>query len=273
MGFSNVTPNEFTFSTNFKACSFLGVLTNGMQIHGLCGKMGFEWFPVVGNSIIDMYSRCGRISEAARMFSIMPLRSLISWNAMIAGYALEGMGDECLFLFQEMQMQGEVPDEFTFTSMLKACTGLEAVREGTQIHAFLIAKGFPLSVQTIVSGALIDLYVKCGYLTEAQKVFNQVEQKSVVSWMVLILGYAHEGNPSEAMDLFRQLRKSSLRVDGFVLSSVMAAATRSSEGLEELQSSHGDDVGGNRDGDQLRTQGRRPPRIKVQKKTTTGGEV
>ncbi|KAK2983090.1 hypothetical protein RJ640_022576 [Escallonia rubra] len=221
MGFSNVAPNEFTFSTNFKACSFLGVLTNGMQIHGLCSKMGFEWFPVVGNSIIDMYSRCSRISEAAQMFSIMPLRSLISWNAMIAGYALEGMGDKCLLLFQEMQMQGEVPDEFTFTSTLKACAGLEAVQEGTQIHAFLIAKGFPLSVQTIVSGALIDLYVKCGYLTEAQKVFNQVEQKSVVSWMALILGYAHKGNLSESMDLFRQLRKSSLRVDGFVLSSVM----------------------------------------------------
>lgn len=112
MGYSDIKPNEFTFSTNFKACSFLNIPANGMQIHGLCARTGFEWFPVVANSIMDMYSRCGRITEAAQMFDLMPIRSLISWNAMIAGYALEGMGDQSLLLFQKMQKQGEIPDDF-----------------------------------------------------------------------------------------------------------------------------------------------------------------
>lgn len=130
MGSSEVKPNEFTFSTNVKACGFLGVPENGVQIHGLCCKNGFEWFPVVGNSLIDMYSKCGRITEAACMFDIMPFRSVISWNAMIAGYALAEMGDKSLLLFQEMQVQGEIPDEFTFTSTLKACSGLGAIAKG-----------------------------------------------------------------------------------------------------------------------------------------------
>lgn len=222
MGYTDIKPNEFTFSTNFKACGFLNIPANGMQIHGLCARTGFEWFPVVANSIMGMYSRCGRITEAAQMFDLMPIRSLISWNAMIAGYALEGMGDQSLLLFQKMEKQGEIPDDFTFTSTLKACSSLGAIEEGTQIHAYLITRGFPFSVQAIVSGALVDLYVKSGCLFEARKVFDQLEQKSVISWSALILGYAQQGNLKEAMDLFRQLRESNIQVDGFVLSSMIS---------------------------------------------------
>lgn len=221
MGGSDVKPNEFTFSTNFKACGFLSIAENGMQIHGSAIRTGFEWFPVVGNSIMDMYSKCGRISEAAQVFDLMPFRNVVSWNAMIAGYGLVGMGDESIFLFRDMQKHGEMPDDFTFTSTLKACNDLGAIREGTQVHAYLLTRGFPFSVHATVAGALVNLYAKNGRLFEAHQVFNQLEQKSVISWSALILGYAHGGNLTEAMDLFRRLRESGSQVDGFVLSSMM----------------------------------------------------
>ncbi|OIT27614.1 PREDICTED: putative pentatricopeptide repeat-containing protein At3g15130 [Nicotiana attenuata] len=218
---ANVRPNEFTLSTNLKACGSIGALENGRQIHGLCGKSGFEKYPVVGNSIIDMYSRCGKIGEAENMFHEMPERSLITWNVMIAGYATGGFGDKSLFLFKQMQEQGEIPDEFTFASTLKACSGFKAVREGSQIHGFLITRGFLVSSQKVIAGALIDLYVKSGNLFEAQKLFSQLEQKSVISWTTLMVGNAQEGKLPEAMDLFKQLRESSIEYDGFVLSSMM----------------------------------------------------
>ncbi|KAI5669365.1 hypothetical protein M9H77_19218 [Catharanthus roseus] len=221
MTYSYEKPNEFTFSTNFKACGILGFPERGMQIHSLCSKSGYEWYPVVANSIIDMYSRCGRIADAALMFQAMPTRSVISWNVMITGYALEGKGEKSLLLFRSMQKQGEIPDEFTYTSTLKACSGSGALHQGTQIHAFLIVSGFPLQAQKIISGALIDLYVNCGHLAEAHKVFNQVELKSVISWTMLIVGYAQEGKLSLAMNLFRELTESSNPVDEFVLSSMI----------------------------------------------------
>ncbi|XP_062163320.1 putative pentatricopeptide repeat-containing protein At3g15130 [Alnus glutinosa] len=221
MGSSGIKPNEFTFSTNLKASWILGIPENGMQIHSVCTKTGFQWVPAVANSIIDMYSRCGRISDAAQMFDSMPVRNLITWNAMIAGYALERSGDRALLLFQKMQEQGEIPDEFTYTSTLKACSSLGAMQEGTQIHASLIARGFPFSVQTTIAGALVDLYVKCSDLIKARRVFDQIEEKNVISWSSLILGYAQEGDLLEAMDLFRHLRESKHQVDGFVLSSLM----------------------------------------------------
>lgn len=221
MGSSEIKPNEFTLSTNLKASGILGIIKNGMQIHGVCAKTGFEWVPAVANSIIDMYSKCGRISEAARLFNIMPVRDLISWNAMIAGYALEGIGDRALLLFRKMQEQGEVPDEFTYTSTLKACSGLGAMREGSQMHASLITRGFPCSIQTTIAGALVDMYAKCRNLFKAHRVFDQIELKNVISWSALILGYAQEGNLPEAMDLFRQLRENQHQVDGFILSGLM----------------------------------------------------
>nr|XP_043637114.1 putative pentatricopeptide repeat-containing protein At3g15130 [Erigeron canadensis]XP_043637115.1 putative pentatricopeptide repeat-containing protein At3g15130 [Erigeron canadensis]XP_043637116.1 putative pentatricopeptide repeat-containing protein At3g15130 [Erigeron canadensis]XP_043637117.1 putative pentatricopeptide repeat-containing protein At3g15130 [Erigeron canadensis] len=223
MGGSLVKPNEFTFSTSFKACGFVGVAENGMQIHGWCCKTGFEGFSVVGNSMIYMYSKCGRVDVAARVFDVMPERNLITWNAIIAGYAVGCNGDKSLLLFKEMQVEGkQVPDEFTFTSTLKACASIGEVSAGREIHGFLILSGFPLSQETIVSGSLVDLYAKCGYLCDAQKVFDQVERKSVISWTTLVIGYAQEGNLSKAMESYRELRKSNIPIDGFVLSSVMA---------------------------------------------------
>lgn len=221
MGQSAVEPNEFTLSTNLKASGILGIAENGTQIHGVCAKSGFEWLPVVANSIIDMYSKCDRISEAARMFKVMPVKNLISWNAMIAGYTLKRHGEEALNLFRKMKERGEIPDEYTYSSILKACNCLGAVREGTQIHASLVIQGFPYLVQSTVSGALIDLYVKCMCIVEARRVFDRIEPKNVISWNSLILGYAQEDNLPEAMDFFQQLRERKHQVDGFVLSSLI----------------------------------------------------
>ncbi|XP_020212802.1 putative pentatricopeptide repeat-containing protein At3g15130 [Cajanus cajan] len=221
MGRTNVTPNEFTLSTSLKASGVLGIPKNGMQIHGVCAKSCFDRVPVVGNSMIDMYSKCGMVSEAAKVFNTLPVRNVISWNAMIAVYTHEGNGEMALNLFREMQQNRDVPDGYTYSSSLKACSGASAVGEGMQIHAALIRHGFPYLAQPAVAGALVDLYVKCRRVAEARRVFDRIEEKSVMSWSTLILGYAHEDDLAEAMDLFRELRESRQRMDGFVLSSLI----------------------------------------------------
>lgn len=223
MGYSNVNHNEYTPSMNIKACGVLGALETGKQIQAACYKTGLDLYPAVGNSIIDMYFRFKRIDEAQQMFDEMPVRGLITWNSIISGYAnFEDMGKKSLNFLQEMQEHGEMPNDFTFSSALKACRLLGAVREGKQIHGFLITKGYSISAHTVLAGALIDLYAQCGYLSEAREIFSKMEAKTMISWGALILGYARKGDLSAAMDLFRQLRWSSICLESVVLSSIIS---------------------------------------------------
>ncbi|XP_074280465.1 putative pentatricopeptide repeat-containing protein At3g15130 [Silene latifolia] len=221
MGFSDVRPNEYTFSACFKASGLLGIPENGMQLHSLCLKDGFDKFSVVGNSLIDMYVKCGAISRAAQLFDEMNLRDRVAWNTIIAGYSSHGDGKVSIYLFSEMQKQRVMPDEFTLTSVLKACATIKAIASGTQIHAALITRGFLISAHVPLIGALIDLYVKCGYLPEARKLFDHMEDRSLVSWASLVLGYAQGGDLLESMSLLRELRVSGIQVDSFTLSGLI----------------------------------------------------
>ncbi|KAF5179892.1 Pentatricopeptide repeat-containing protein, partial [Thalictrum thalictroides] len=222
MGYSGIKPNEFTFSTSLKACIVVGIPENGTQVHLFCAKTGFESMPVVGNSIIDMYSKFGKVEEAIRHFDQMPYKNLITWNVMIAGHAHEGYGKKSLSLFPRMQEQGEIPDEYTFVSLLKACSGHGAICEGRQIHASLVTRGFQISGMTILASALVDFYVKCRCMSEAWHIFNHIVQKNVICWTAIIVGCSQEGNIHDAMELFKQIRKTEIQVDSFILSTMIS---------------------------------------------------
>ncbi|KAK4770057.1 hypothetical protein SAY87_030589 [Trapa incisa] len=222
MTFSHVRPNDFTLSTALKASGMSGVLECGLQVQGLSVKLGFDSACVVGNCAIDMYSKCWKIDEAERVFWGMPFRNLISWNVMIAGYVLVENGYMALALFRKMREGREIPDDYTFASMFKACSSLGAFLEGSQMHGFLITIGFPILSRAAVAGAIVDFYIKCGYISEARKMFDQIEEKNIITWSALILGYAQGDNLSNAMDLFTLLRlESPEEVDGFVISSLI----------------------------------------------------
>ncbi|KAL1202475.1 putative pentatricopeptide repeat-containing protein [Cardamine amara subsp. amara] len=223
MGRQGVYPNEFTLSTNLKACGLLNALEKGLQIHGFCLKIGFEMMIEVGNSLLDLYSKCGRINEAEKVFIGMVDKSLISWNAMIAGFVHAGYGSRALATFGMMQEANiwERPDEFTLTSLLKACSSIGMIHGGKQIHGFLVRSGFHFPSSATITGSLVDLYVKCGNLFSARKAFDQIKEKAMISWSSLILGYAQEGDFVEAMGLFKRLRELNSQIDSFVLSSII----------------------------------------------------
>lgn len=223
MGRQGIYPNEFTFSTNLKVCGMLNAIEKGLQIHGFCLKIGFEMMVEVGNSLVDMYSKCGRIDEAEKVFRWMVDRSLISWNAMIAGYVHAGYGSRALATFGMMQEAKikERPDEFTLTSLLKACSSTGMIHAGKQIHGFLVRSGFHCPSSATITGSLVDLYVKCGNLFSARKAFDQIKEKTMISWSSVILGYAQEGDFVEAMGLFKRLQELNSQIDSFVLSSII----------------------------------------------------
>eukprot|EP00249_Psilotum_nudum_P020700 c27812_g4_i3 orf=2-265(+) len=81
-----------------------------------------------------MYAKCGSLEEAHRVFDKLPNRNVISWGAMITGYALHGHGLSALELSQRMQQEGIEPDRVAFLSILKACGSIGAIEQGRLIH-------------------------------------------------------------------------------------------------------------------------------------------
>ncbi|CAO1943510.1 unnamed protein product [Urochloa humidicola] len=220
---SEAAPNEYTLSASLKTCCVAGDTGAGVRIHGLCVRTGYEEHHVVANSLVLMYSKGGRIGDARRVFDGIRFRNLVTWNAMISGYAHAGRGRDALAMFREMQqlVEGEqLADEFTFASLLKACSGLGAPRQGAQVHAAMTARGLLLS-NAILAGALVDLYAKCRCLPAAMRVLESLETKNAVQWTAVVVGHAQEGRVTEAMELFRRFWRSGVGADAHVLSSVV----------------------------------------------------
>jgi pentatricopeptide repeat protein len=119
---------------------------------------------------------------------------------MIAGYAQDGQGKQALDLFCQMHRAGAKPNQFTFASFLRACTGLVSLEQGMQVHAFASKTGFGLDM--FVGSALVDMYAKCGDIEDARKVFDEMLEKNAVSWTAMIAGYAQNGFVDEALVLF-----------------------------------------------------------------------
>ncbi|GAV78346.1 LOW QUALITY PROTEIN: PPR domain-containing protein/PPR_2 domain-containing protein/DYW_deaminase domain-containing protein, partial [Cephalotus follicularis] len=265
MGLAGVKPNEFTFSTNIKACGVTSVSENGMQIHGLCVKTGFDLVTVVGNSIIDMYGKCGRINEAARMFYLMPDRNLISWNAMIGGYITAGYAEnalllfifdqietenviswsalilgyaqagnleEALDLFRQLRDRGIQVDGFVLSSMMGVFADFALVEQGKQMHAYNIK--VPAGLEISVCNSILDMYLKGGLMDDAEKHFNEMPVRNLISWTVMITGYGKHGLGREAIRLFKKMQSQNIEPDDVTYLAILSACSHSGL-IEESQ--------------------------------------
>eukprot|EP00249_Psilotum_nudum_P015890 c25573_g1_i1 orf=605-1504(+) len=153
---STVKCSKYIYVSVLKACTQTGNLSQGRLIHGQIIEHGLNSDVFIGSTLIDMYAKCGNLKEACNVFDKLPTRDVVTWGAMIAGYALHGHGDSALELFQKMQEKGTKPDIVTFLSALKACGSIGAIEQGRLIHDQIIHSGLKLDVP--IRTALVDMY-------------------------------------------------------------------------------------------------------------------
>eukprot|EP01018_Ginkgo_biloba_P018484 Gb_38129 [translate_table: standard] len=214
-------PNKFTFPFVLKACAGLSALKEGKEIHDCIVRTGFESDIFVGNSLVDMYCKCGSVEFARELFDKMPKRDVVSWNAMIGGYANKGKADEALTLFRQMQLADAKPNSVTMVSVLLACAQLAALQHGKWIHAYIIRSGIEIDV--FVATALVDMYAKCGSVEIARHLFDTMSKRNAVSWSAIIAGYAQNGYASEALTLFYQMLLTNMKPNPMTMVSVLQA--------------------------------------------------
>ncbi|OMO85746.1 hypothetical protein CCACVL1_10022 [Corchorus capsularis] len=124
-----VEPNSFTYSSALKACAKLEAVSQGKLIHSFANKTPASSNVFVGSSLIHMYAKCGLVSEAFRVFDSMPERNLVSWKAMIMGYARNGLCQEALQLMYRMEAEGFEVDDYILATVLTACGDIERDEE------------------------------------------------------------------------------------------------------------------------------------------------
>eukprot|EP00253_Pinus_taeda_P011617 PITA_11617 len=219
----NVTPNCVTAAIVLQACAHLASMQQGMSIHGYILRRHLEVDVFVGNSLIDMYVKCGNMEMAQRVFDKMLRSDVVSWSAMITGYTQSGHAKEALSLFQKMQLEGLRPNSFTMASVLPACAHLKVFPEGKCIHGCIIRRGFDFDV--IVSTALVDMYAKCGSMEITNQLFNKMLERDLASWNAMITGYAQNGQAHEALTFFYHMQEADLKPDSVTTVGLLTACS------------------------------------------------
>ncbi|XP_057830927.2 pentatricopeptide repeat-containing protein At2g13600-like [Cryptomeria japonica] len=154
-------------------------------------------------AMITGYAHNNVLDEAFRLFNEMPQRNVVSWNAMIAGYAQNVLFEKALKTFNQMQLAGVKPMSTTFASILPVCGKIGALEQGMYIHQSIIKSGFLSDI--VVASALVDMYAKGKSIHKARDLFNKMPQKNVVSWTAMVAAYAQNGILDEDSILFKEM--------------------------------------------------------------------
>ena len=165
-----------TIATSVSACADLAVLVLGNQILAQAEKLGFSSNVSVANSVVTMYSRCGRIEEAQKMFNSIVVKNLVSWNAMMTGYAQNGQGRKVLEIFEKMLDVGNVPDHISYVSVLSGCSHSGLISEG-QYYFHSMTKDHSISPTSEHYVCMVDLLGRAGLLEQAKTLVNQLPFK------------------------------------------------------------------------------------------------
>ncbi|KAG2728797.1 hypothetical protein I3760_01G221200 [Carya illinoinensis] len=233
-----VWADGFTLPLVIRACASMGSLNLCKNVHSHVLQMGFQNHLHAVNELIRMYGKIGRMEDARRLFDRMGIRSRISWNTMVSGYAFNYNCDGASEMFWQMELEGLEPNPVTWTSLLSSharcgrkeetiklfgimrtrgtgataealavvlsvCADLVAVGRGKVFHGYVIKGGF--EDYLFVKNALICMYGKFGDVKNAQNLFLEMEMKNLVSWNALITSYAESGLCDEAFAIFSQL--------------------------------------------------------------------
>ncbi|XP_059667686.1 pentatricopeptide repeat-containing protein At3g53360, mitochondrial-like isoform X2 [Cornus florida] len=215
-------PNEFIFGSAFSACGSLLQPEYGRQIHGMSIKYGLERDAFTGCSLSNMYAKCGLLHSARTVFYQIDQPDLVSWNAIIAGFAYGGDAGEAISFFSSMRHLELTPDDITVRSLLCACTSPFGLYQGKQVHSYIIKMGFDSDVP--VCNTLLTMYAKCLEVCDAFKIFEEIKNNAdLVSWNAILTVCMHHNLSEEVFRILTLMRISHNKPDHITLATTLGA--------------------------------------------------
>ncbi|XP_052133860.1 pentatricopeptide repeat-containing protein At3g02330, mitochondrial [Oryza glaberrima] len=179
-------PDHFTFATVLDTCANLATIELGKQIHGQIIKQEMLDDEYISSTLVDMYAKCGDMPDSLLVFEKAEKRDFVSWNAMICGYALHGLGVEALRMFERMQKENVVPNHATFVAVLRACSHVGLFDDGCR-YFHLMTTHYKLEPQLEHFACMVDILGRSKGPREAVKFINSMPfQADAVIWKTLL---------------------------------------------------------------------------------------
>ncbi|KAG0627493.1 hypothetical protein M758_2G205300 [Ceratodon purpureus] len=175
------------------------------------------------NTLVKLYSLCGSVDDARRVFDGVVDKTVVSWNAMIAGYARLGRVKDAFTLFRQMLDEGLEPNTITYLTVLDACSSPAALEWGKGVHARALDAGFVSDFR--VGTALVNMYVKGGSMEDARRVFDGLVKRDVSAFNAMIGGYAKNGDGDQAFEVFRWMQREGTKPNRISYLSILDACS------------------------------------------------
>ncbi|WOL04531.1 hypothetical protein Cni_G13252 [Canna indica] len=189
---------SYSFGTVLRACAGLAAIRQGKEVHCRYLRIGGWRNVVVESALVDLYAKCGLVDYAHHLFSNISIRNLITWNAMICGFAQNGRGEQAVELFNDMVKQGIRPDYISFIGVLFACSHTGLVHEGKRYFRSM-TEDYGITAGVEHYNCMVDLLSRVGRLEEAEDLINNAKYENDSSlWAALLGACATHSSPGVA---------------------------------------------------------------------------
>ncbi|GAB4830747.1 hypothetical protein Ancab_004779 [Ancistrocladus abbreviatus] len=223
---AGIKANRVTLISVLPACAELGLIKHGKEIHGYALRHTFDSELCFSASLIHMYSQFeGALQTAMTIMERSKEKDIVMWGSIIGSFSQHGNIIEAMKYFNRMQSEGVKPNCVTLLELISACTAQSSVTSGRAIHCYSLKSG--LFSYALVGNSLINMYAKCGSLTDTRQTFTEVIVKDSFSWTALLNAYGISGCGDEALAVFYEMQKRGVEVDSIALLSILSACNHS----------------------------------------------
>ncbi|CAL9146828.1 unnamed protein product [Musa hybrid cultivar] len=235
-----ITIDQHALCSALNACAGLKAYRFGQSLHSSVVKLGLESETFIVNALTDMYAKAGDMDSASSVSKKVGSDwNVVSCSSLIDGYVEMNQFEEALRTYVDCRRHGTEPNEFTFSSMVKACANQAVLEQGTQFHAQVIKTSF--DIDPYVSSSLVDMYGKCGILKCSIQLFGEIQHASDAAWNSMVGALAHHGRGKEAVEAFHRMVAGGCKPNHISFVNLLMACSHSGlveSGLEYFHSMH-----------------------------------
>uniref|UniRef100_A0A5B7C8U4 Pentatricopeptide repeat-containing protein n=1 Tax=Davidia involucrata TaxID=16924 RepID=A0A5B7C8U4_DAVIN len=209
----------YAYSHLLRRCVETSALHYGKAIHAKFIKTDLLSALFLRNHLLNTYVKLGDLVNGHKLFEEMPVKNVVSWTALIAGFVQHGCHEKALSLFcRMMHCDGMKPNEFTFVSALHACSFSESLTPAYQIYAMIVRFGFESNIFLV--NAFLTALIRHNRLAEASQAFEQCLGKDIVSWNAMMAGYL-QFSYSQVPNFWCRMNREGVRPDNFTFASIL----------------------------------------------------